>query len=235
MLGILVAAVLLITSLCFGIEPQHEYEKPGYNPGHAYDGVLPEETIDLFTGGLSISQRDVKVSTIKVFEDFDVMVKRHYSSKIFRQESVSGACNPYGTTIDDEFVGLGWTLHFGRLWDPTSMNPILELPDGSRHMFYDDIPATLGTRKVSKSGWVLKAGTEGTTVFYDALSPNTDSLRIRFYNMPNYLDNRNGSTVLHADTWHPYTINYSTQQVRLTFSYERDASGHQLLRALPTK
>ncbi len=37
--------------------PQHEYEKPGFVSGHAYDALISEETVDLFTGGLFVGKR----------------------------------------------------------------------------------------------------------------------------------------------------------------------------------
>ncbi|MCI0602280.1 hypothetical protein L0156_04640 [bacterium] len=58
---LLLLFIFICSSIYAAVEPKHEYEKPGYNPGHAYDGILPEESINLFTGGLQISQRDIRV------------------------------------------------------------------------------------------------------------------------------------------------------------------------------
>jgi hypothetical protein len=150
-----VSFVLLLCLICSNLygatEPRQEYEKPGVKSGHAYDGIIPEETIDLFTGALILSQRDVPVKNYKPYEDFQQVITRFYSSKIFRQ-STTGTCNSMSSTIEDEFVGLGWTLHFGRLWDWDGTNPILELPNGTRHIFYQD--SANPSRMISKSMWI---------------------------------------------------------------------------------
>ncbi len=212
------------------MEPQHEYEKPGYNFSHAYDGLLPEESIDLFTGGLHISQRDVRVQHIKPFDDFEKLITRRYNSKIFRQIIAVDGCHPDTTSVDDEFVGLGWSLHFGRLWDPDSPHPTLELPDGSRHLFTDD--TVIPGRKISKSMWILTAGVDPGTgnPFYDTCSPGPDRLCMRFWNIFDYnRDVRGGRTVLHVQGWFKSkSEDYSgpdPQGAHSTVIYARDAAG----------
>jgi RHS repeat-associated protein len=198
-----------LTTLEAAVEPKHEYERPGFKPGHAYDSIIPEENINLFTGGLSISQHDVPVKNYKAFEEFQQLISRYYSSKIFRQAQ-SPTCNDaaaMGTTIEDEFVGLGWTLHFGRLWDWGSGPPVLELPDGTRHTFYSD---TFNTgRMISKSLWILQSGFDSgeQAEFIDITSPaNPDTVTIRFYNYPDnrYEDLRGQRIAIHAARWTNY-------------------------------
>src|SRR5262245_46470204 len=161
-------------------EPTHEFERPGYNENHAYDGIIPQENIDLFTGGLQISQRDIPVKDNKAYEEFQPFLTRYYSSKVYRQDTSGGGCNGSGFVIDDEFVGLGWTFHFGRLWDYDTANPVLELPDGTRHTFFVDSdypPEPDMDRMMSKSLWTLNDGVDetlGNIHYYEATSPGPD-------------------------------------------------------------
>ncbi len=214
------------------VEPKHEYEKPGYNPGHAYDGILPEESIDLFTGGLRISQRDVRIPNIETFDNAFKLITRSYSSKIYRQETISGSCSPFAGTIEDEFVGLGWTLHFGRLWDYNGANPVLELPDGSHHMFYTDTnrPTSHPEQKISKSMWILRTETDASgQQFYEATSPGPDMVKLQFKQATN--DTRNSRLLRHAEYWSLYRSGTSSP-VTTFIRYEKDSSGHSLPREL---
>jgi len=77
-----------------------------------------------------------------VFEDiylpgpngFDLKINRVYNSKIVadRLPNTSWAIQqePYS------WVGLGWSLHMGRLHNYTSQQPIVEFPDGRWESFY---------------------------------------------------------------------------------------------------
>ena len=211
------------------IEPQHLYEKPGFNSGHAYDGVLPEETIDLFTGALNVSQRDVPVKNIKAYEDFQDLITRHYSSKIYRQFIQGGACFANGPSGEDQFVGFGWSLHFGRLWDPQSANPTLELPDGSRHVFYVD--SHNSARKISKSMWILEAGFDSiaNAAYYDVTSPgNPDVVKMRFYDYPATMMLILGRVErLSILVLGSFTVRVATSNIRARtrIIYARDAAG----------
>jgi len=214
------------------VEPKHEYEKPGYDPGHAYDGILPEESIDLFTGALNLSHRDVRVPNFEAFQNFSPLITRTYSSKIYRQESISGSCNPYADTVDDEFVGLGWSLHFGRLWDYNGINPVLELPDGSHHMFYTDTnrPTSHPEQMITKSMWILRRETNSSgTQFYEATSPGPDMVKLQFFTTTN--DTRDGRLLLHAEYWSLYRSGTSSP-VTTRIIYAKDSSGHSWPREL---
>ena len=185
-------------------EPKHEFEKPGHHAGHAYDGLVPDESVDLFTGGLILRQRDIPARNLKAFDDLWPLITRSYSSKIFRQDTSTSTCNPMGTTIEDDYVGLGWSIHFGRLWDPASSNPVLELPDLSRHMFYPDssAPAAYPDQKISKSIWILRKFTDLNGVIYEASSPGPESIRLFFHTRTT--ESRGTRTLLHAESWSIY-------------------------------
>lgn len=222
-------AITLVAFFCISvaqaaIEPQHEFEKPSYLSGHGYDGIIPQEEVDLFTGGLTISQRDIPANNVKGFDDFYPLLTRTYTSKISRQ-AVAGTCDPSGIYIEDEFAGLGWNLHFGRLWvDPLAQtNTVLELPDGSRHMFYNDTVVT--GRQISKSSWTLK----NSAGFYDACSPGPEQVCIRFPTTSAFTDSRDTRLVYHAQAWYLYHPSGFTSAVKTQFSYEMNGG---LLRPL---
>src|SRR5687767_6208180 len=113
--------------------PSHQIEAAGYDSRHAYSSAAPTESINLFTGGLQHSVRDVTVDNLAPYDGLLPLVTRHYSSKIYRQ---AGLTSCYGAIdalrIPEQELGLGWTLHFGRYypWDDR-----LELPDGRQVVF----------------------------------------------------------------------------------------------------
>lgn len=223
---LLFVAVLLLFFVIIAecaVEPQTEYEKPGFKPGQAYDGIIPEEHINLFTGGLTLSQRDIPANNINSFEQFFPLVTRTYNSKITRQTiDQNGVCVPTASSVEDDYIGLGWSLHFGRLWDPNpdiNSNPVLELPDGSHHMFFkDSFMSGSDSRRISKSLWSLKVSGSN----YDACSPGPESVCIRFIDSGSYRDTRGNPsrTVLHAYAWftfHP--SGFSSSAVKMYFNY----------------
>ncbi|GBE32057.1 tRNA3(Ser)-specific nuclease WapA precursor [bacterium BMS3Bbin05] len=59
---------------------------------------------------------------------------------------------------EDSWVGLGWTLHFGKLYVPVSLNPygslnpLIEMPDGSQHEAYLNAYAS---NYITKDYWIL--------------------------------------------------------------------------------
>ncbi len=226
--------VFLMSLFCFNLrasEPQHEYEKPGFHEGHAYDGLLPEESIDLFTGALLIAQQDFRVRSLTRIDAFESMLTRRYSSKIFRQQLNGSDCFATTQPIDDEFAGLGWTVQFGRLWDWNQFgvpngHPILELPNGSRHVF--SIDSVFPERMITRSGWTLYQQPLATNL-YDACSPGPDSVCLRFTTDPDFLDVRGGREVLHAMCWYYAGIRLQDPWAHAEgaiFTYCRDADGH---------
>ena len=97
----------------------------------------PVEVIDPFTGHLTLAHTDVVVPGPG---GLDIAVVRAYSSL---QDY-----NSFGTLLVDyerSPVGLGWTMHFGRILLPTfgcqtgqtvANNPVYQSPDGHRKMLF---------------------------------------------------------------------------------------------------
>jgi YD repeat-containing protein len=111
------------------------YKEPGISPNRAYLNQHYSEHIDPFTGALQQHYTDIHVPGPA---GFDLNLTRSYSSFTTFNPAAEPALP----------AGLGWSMHFGRVlmrgstnpclnrlittWD----NPVLELPDGSKHVFY---------------------------------------------------------------------------------------------------
>lgn len=149
-------------------------EDPGTHPDRALDNAVGEETIDPFTGQLKLVVNDL---TIPSNGGLDLKVVRTYQS--FAQVlAIPMRSYQVGRTA----TGVGWDLHFGRLWrgpagnyltpqlqatdtpnacnSITSLNsghnPVLELPDGHRELFAagDDVGKPYAY--ISPNHWILR-------------------------------------------------------------------------------
>lgn len=122
------------------------YQDPGFNAERSYAGNGQVDSVDPFSGALKILVRDL---VIPGNGGLDIEVLRNY-------QSVTNSAGPYsnGYAARTPF-GTGWDLHFGRIWvsekystlnqagnnrgcqiaqASSNLNPILELPDGSRQV-----------------------------------------------------------------------------------------------------
>lgn len=146
---------------------------------------LPGETIDLFSGTLHLAQVDI---ALPGKAGLDVRVQRTYTSKLsLRSDDTSQSL------AEDEHsvLGYGWSLHMGRLRNPTATGtattpclnsfPVLELPDGTSRTFYQSgVDGGTGTiNYVSRDHWVMQtncasAGAGGVCIW------STDGVRYDF-------------------------------------------------------
>ncbi len=150
-------------------------EDPGDHPSRELDSAVGQETIDPFTGALKLVVTDLVVPSNG---GLDLKVVRTYQSF----SAVTGVQVPIrsyqrGRTA----TGIGWDLHFGRLWrgpvgnntapqlqatntanacnvpnnTNSRLNPVLELPDGHRESF---AAADAGKPYafISTNQWILK-------------------------------------------------------------------------------
>ncbi|AGI26678.1 YD repeat-containing protein [Pseudomonas sp. ATCC 13867] len=122
------------------------YQDPGFNADRNYASDGQVDSVDPFSGALKIQVRDL---VIPGNGGMDIEILRNY-------QSVTNSVGPYsnGYAARTPF-GTGWDLHFGRIWVSqkynylnqadtnhgcqiseisSSLNPILELPDGSRQV-----------------------------------------------------------------------------------------------------
>jgi len=141
------------------------YDRIGIISEHGLHGAVPEENIDLFTGNLTLKNLDIHLPGPN---GFDLNIWRVYNSKILKDRLLGSAWGiqqePYS------WVGLGWSMHMGRLHSGNTETPVIEYPDGRWETAYrniNDDGTTFLTRdfaKLDKSSWKLyfKDGTVWT-------------------------------------------------------------------------
>lgn len=109
------------------------YKDPGVNPNRSFVNQNFGEHIDPFTGALQLHYVDIHLPGNG---GFDLSVIRSYNSASFDENNAAAF---------DSQAGLGWTIHFGRVLNKSSIlpcsqgafgfdtlnNPVIELPDGS--------------------------------------------------------------------------------------------------------
>lgn len=111
---------------------QHYYKEPDRYPHRDYINQNFMEQIDPFSGTLNLSYVDL---FLPGNGGLDLKVQRRYSS--LQDPAYTGGM----WVMSSPLVGLGWSIHFGRLTNvgggcPNFHQPVLELPDGSRQVFY---------------------------------------------------------------------------------------------------
>ncbi len=170
------------------------FERIGMDPDHGFHGAVPEENVDLFSGNLTLTYRDIYLPGP---EGFDVAVYRVYNSKIYRDDFSS---DPGGVgTIQQNpysWVGFGWTMHMGRLHNYDSNEPVIEFPDGrwetaynSRFSNDNSVYITKGFSKYDKYNYKLhfKDGTVWT--FGEVKYVNISNPQVRVVTK---IENKNG-------------------------------------------
>jgi YD repeat-containing protein len=148
--GLLMCALLTTSSARAQTEPATYddpfYKQKGLSPvsllqrGNTFFQV--SESVDPFTGNLTLSHTDIRLPGNG---GLDLLIQRTYNSRIWGRRDVS---NPGLVAINERStVGLGWSLHFGRVRNPRGQgsanrfvpdNPIVEMPDGTQHVLYRD-------------------------------------------------------------------------------------------------
>lgn len=100
---------------------------------HGTYSLVPEETVDLFTGNLMLSYRDIFLPGP---EGLSLEIWRVYNSKVLGDGSPGqGSVQAYPKSM----LGIGWSMHMGILHQATSDTPVVEFPDGRRETAYLDI------------------------------------------------------------------------------------------------
>ena len=128
---------------------QSEYSSPRFDEARAFDGLLPQETIDLFNGGLSLTYRDIHLPGPN---GFDLDIIRWYNSKI-NQKNTSCVTQDFEETS----LGIGWHIHLGRITGGTGSGRRMELPGGIQETFYDQVSISVPTNaKISRNYWILE-------------------------------------------------------------------------------
>ncbi|MEW6054852.1 MAG: DUF6531 domain-containing protein [Nitrospirota bacterium] len=174
------------------------YDAPGINPHRETLSSIPEENIDLFTGGLTLSHVDFRLPGNG---GLDLVIQRTFNSK--------NVCNGWtcvGSTCacekgENTWLGYGWTLHFGRLFKSSSANiqHVIEMPDGSRHAAYSKSGTT---QFITKDYWLLDSGTSyiltltnGTKIYYGQPGPSLPNWPQHSIYYANKIQDVNGNTI----------------------------------------
>ncbi len=100
------------------------FDRTGVIPGHGSSSSVPEESVDLFTGNVTLRYLDYSLPGPN---GLDVKIWRVYNSKILKDRQ-SG--NPSLQAERRSWVGIGWTMHMGRVHNFSTTTPIIEFPDG---------------------------------------------------------------------------------------------------------
>lgn len=182
--------------VCANIAMPDFYNEPGLNPFREATSSNVSESVDPYSGGLTIAHTDL---VIPGAGGLDIKIKRIYNSNnVFRTAPGGTNTAPYASRFQPRgTMGLGWTMHFGRLihtpadanlatvdlcqtsnFDPSvpptvpPTNPVLETPDGNKEVLYVARNQNLATF-ITKNQWVgecIKSG--GVSVGMKIISPN---------------------------------------------------------------
>ena len=125
-------SIIFLTSANILFAQSGIFDRTGIVPGHGSYSSLPEESVDLFTGNLTLAYRDI---FLPVSESLSIEVWRVYNSKIL-MDKLTSQQNPTVQAYPKSMVGLGWSMHMGMIHNLTSNTPIIEFPDGRRELAF---------------------------------------------------------------------------------------------------
>lgn len=181
------------------------YQEPGLSPNRDYTNQHAQETVDPFSGKLQLHYVDLMLPGNG---GMDIKVQRSYSSGD-------------GFLRDPSPYGVGWTMGYGRVLRKASyeicdmghgslVNPVLELPNGSRQILYVTQDTPQSQYYLSPSRWkavcvptgagarLAVYSPDGTRydMFYDGqtigATPTEPGLRAYY---PVQITDRNGNTL----------------------------------------
>lgn len=150
------------------------YAEPGLSPFRGRVSANVDESIDTFTGALTLTHTDLLVPGNG---GLDIKIQRSYNSNsVYDPTPLDTVSLPYPTMLADRSpYGVGWTMHFGRLLgfgngllcndNGTNNldNGILELPDGSQHILFRNATAS-SSYYITKDQWVGSCGSGGMVI-----------------------------------------------------------------------
>lgn len=149
------------------------FQQKGIPQAQGFEAQSANEVINNFTGKLQYHFTDL---IIPGNGGMDLVIKRSYNSI-----DDPNATPASWTQHEYSPVGLGWTMHMGRVirgankgicsssWTSASSNPVLELPDGSRQILYEQSSSSLAWltkdfwRATCQGGYLHVQSPDGTT------------------------------------------------------------------------
>lgn len=130
----------------WGYDPTSVYDQQGVDVPRGFAAEAPNEAIDPFSGNLVLYHNDLRLPGVA---GVDLNLQRVYNSKIHRNYAARATGDPNRVALGMLFVppsplGLGWSLHLGRLIGAVQSGPnnllsqprYYERPDGSQHPFF---------------------------------------------------------------------------------------------------
>lgn len=247
----IIDSILIVAILSLGMHSVYAtnipdyYAEPGFKSEREYENQQEVEFIDPFSGGLHLQYADLVVPGNA---GLDIVVRRTYRSPS-GEPGILGSNYLDGHTV----LGLGWDMHFGRVWYGDSFfsdtgcgsgnvsskdNPVLELSDGTRKVLIDADSTQYGY--ITKDDWIGKCITGGGL---EVISPDGVKYFFDFYyNYANKMawhvtkiEDRWGNTLnitYHpfGDTYHALIKEISSNDGRsVTFHYDDTRSYEVLL------
>lgn len=149
-----VAGLILALSAAPAAFADNPFDARGLDRHRQTFNQLPFEHIDPLTGNLLLTFTDL---VLPGNAGFDLRIQRTYNSKIHRNYDLTNTLN------EDSWAGIGWTLHLGRVFNAGGLDsgsPVIEMPDGSRHVAYALNPAPSGCAPcfITKDFWIYNKG-----------------------------------------------------------------------------
>lgn len=170
-----IAFSIIMSNVYAGAIPA-DYMEPGFSNKRDYTGDQPNEFIDPFGGSLHLSYKDLIVPGNG---GIDIVVNRVYHSLTETGGYLSNSVTGGGRTT----TGIGWDIHFGRVWPngtsvnqnsnpagcrrgtpASTSNPVLELPDGTRKILTDADSTVTTYAYITKDRWIAKCVTAAEDV-----------------------------------------------------------------------
>ncbi len=214
-----VTALLLLFGASSGWASDIKNDQIGFSPNHVFDGSLKGESIDVLTGNVNL--RIPIGPTYKLNDQLSYQVQLYYNSKIWEHDC-SQSTNCDGEIIASDTYGLGFNIHFGRIYQhPTDKASIYryQSPSGGEHFIcndYDDCPDVMRDFTLDSASIGIEGG-PGTWALYPG-----DGTRIEFGHYVNADRADNGWYATRIETVAKDALDAPQQWVEITYGTDNE-------------